>query len=111
VSASEKLKALEVRYGTDIADVRDPYYGPEDEYRTALVNALPQIVAVVEAATEMANWLEMQSSNGYGRDLIPIRDFDAALAALEETLENHVKREWVRRPYPLGDWPSEEALS
>jgi hypothetical protein len=97
VSASEKLKALS-----------------EWKYQDEVFAALPQIVAVVDSGESIK--LRSERNGMPPRDCVYVRltEIDAlrnALAALEEALENHVKREWVRRPYPLGDWPNEEALS
>jgi len=98
VSASEKLKALDE--GHTMAGLRVvPIYRKTgskvlgaDAFELApdvqtVMHALPQIVAVVEAATEMSDWLEGMSCNTYGRNLIGIRDFDTALAALDEALK------------------------
>ena len=90
MSASEKLKALERRYRTDISDLPD--YGAADEHRTVLVAALPQIVAVVEAAEKMhvsyqadMNAWSYVEYDGSTNEVDP--DFVAALAALDKALE------------------------
>lgn len=81
MSAAEKLKAL---------DARDdwPYPDGPDDPQTPLLNALPQIVAVVEAADMLANWHQPR--------IVPTKQVpditaafhatQAALAALDEAL-------------------------
>ena len=82
VRASERLRELDAnrRYWP-------PNSGQRELYEHSIADALPLIADVVEAAEEMADWLEMQSSNIYGRDLIPIIRFDSYLTALRDALE------------------------
>lgn len=83
MSAAEKLKALEVRYDTDIADLPD--YGPADEYGLHLKRALPQLVAVVTWVEEYSNaddWHAYVGTEGGRID----DEVDALLAALDEAL-------------------------
>ena len=81
MSASEKLKALEeLDASTGIGHIKAC---------TALRNALPQIVAVVEAAEPALDELEDWIREGkYGDDdwYENVRNLRAALAALDEAL-------------------------
>ena len=76
-SASEKLKALDVEFEYD------------EELSSAqefVWNALPQIVAVIEAAEDFAEvWLRAAEASGIGHGGQTDR-FRAALAALDEAL-------------------------
>ena len=97
MSASERLKALEPIFEQNDEDGRwpDDWLLPEDKLTIALAryrNALPQIVAVVEAA-ERAEPALAQAERAMVELVWTMRDvtardaLHAALAALEEALQ------------------------
>ena len=80
MSASEKLKALDQRL---IAASGSSYWDNDlARVESALSRALPQIVAVVEAAEKLARHFSLTASEWNQAQ----RDVDAALTALEEAL-------------------------
>lgn len=74
MSASEKLKALDVRWWKD-----------HDEAHRVF-NALPQIVAVVEAAEDLQRPPHDERDEWTLQDTDDLRAVVAALSALEEAL-------------------------
>lgn len=79
VSAAEKLKALDAKFREPLGDVSSTRRR-QKHLRTSntVMDALPQIVAVVEAAEDFATWPDHQSPDWPA--LI------SALAALDEAL-------------------------
>jgi hypothetical protein len=72
MSASEKLRAL--------MRVRSDYFDVGDSKDFALIFALPQIVALAEAAEELDAWLETNTESGSPNYLAD------ALSELDEAL-------------------------
>jgi hypothetical protein len=91
VSAAEKLKALEAgltEYGWEIGiENMEVYFSDGDPPIALLRDALPQIVAVVEAAEPYIKNAAPHEQLFSGEDLRNFQRLDAALSALDEALE------------------------
>jgi hypothetical protein len=75
VSASEKLRALDAKIKVIDAGANE----------VKVIDALPQIVAVVEAAEHMDVWIE-HGCDHFANGQEAVAPFRAALAALDEAL-------------------------